>query len=223
MKNKLLGVLLLASNALFAANGLVVTQKYFDNNTQHHVTVTWYVSQTQCKMKMNYTDEKVNTINWFLPDYAHQSLLIYTEGNVPAGVKKSYYTVPVQDIQPDKNKDYTRLQTEKTGEQKLIGGKKCERLIARTNNSITEMWVTNEFVPEYFLSFPYFRNSAELNALFDSRTKGFCMESVTKDLTGQVIYSYEFVSVEDATLTSTDFQVPAEYEKADQKKPTGKK
>lgn len=218
MKFLFLTLTFFATTFCFGGNGLVITQKYFDNNVKQNVTTTWYVSNTECKMKMTFTDEKVSTTNWFVPDYAHHNLLAYTEGNVPAGTKKAYYTIPLQSIQPDKDKDYTRIQTEKTSEQKTIGGKKCEKLIARTNKSITEMWVTTDFTPDYFLSFPFFRNSAELNALYDSNTKGFPMESVTKDLSGRVIYSYTFVSATETNFTPADFQVPAEYEKAEQKK-----
>lgn len=198
----------------FGGNGLVVTQKYFDNNVQQHVTVTWYVSGTLCKMKMNYADEKVSTSNWFVPDYAGHNLLIYTEGNVPTGAKKAYYTVPVTDIQPDKSKDYSRVKTQKTGEQKVISGMKCEKIVATTNKSVTEIWVTQEFTPDYFLSFPYFRNSAELNALYDGGIKGFPLESVTKDLSGQILYSYTLISAENTNLSETDFKVPSEYEDA---------
>lgn len=218
MKTNTLCIFLFLSNLLLAGNGLVVTQKYFDNNVKQNVTTTWYITNSQSKMKMTFADDKVSTTNWFLPDFTNHNLLAYTEGNVPAGAKKSYYAIPLQSIQPDKDKDYTRIRTEKTGEQKTLGGKKCEKLIARTNKSVTEMWVTTDFAPDYFLSFPFFRNSAELNALYDGNIKGFPMESVTKDLSGQVIYSYTFVSATDVNFTPADFEVPAEYESATQKK-----
>ena len=55
------------STGLFASQGMVVTQTYTDaNNKNASMTVTWYISQTQCKLKMAYADGKVNTNNYFI-------------------------------------------------------------------------------------------------------------------------------------------------------------
>jgi hypothetical protein len=138
-------------------------------------------------------------------------LLMYAEGAVPAGAQKAYYSIPTQNIKADKQIDISRVKVERTGEMKTIMGVPCEKIIGRTNKTITEMWVTTVFKTDYYLFYPFFQNSFELLVLNEEKIQGFPLSSVTKDLTGKLIISTEVVSASITNLSASDFMVPAEY------------
>ena len=195
----------------YAAKGLIVTQKFTDANVKADMTVTWYVTASNCKMKMTFKDEVVNTTNWFFPDVNNSLLLTYGEGAVPAGVQKAYYAIPVKNIKADESMNAARLTLTKTGETKSLSGFNCEKIVFKTNRNITEMWVTKDFKPDYYKFFPFFQNSAELMGLSEEKIQGFPLSSVTKDLSGKVISSSELISAETAELSESDFKVPSDY------------
>ena len=196
--------------SLFAGKGLVVNQKYFDANAKGAtVNVTWYVTETQCKMKMEYRDAKVNTVNWFIPNAEGHNLLTYTEGAVPSGVQKAFYTIPVESIKTDLN--VSRITVNRTGETKSVSGMLCEKIIIKTNRATTEMWVTKDFKSDFYKFYPYFQNSYELLGLNEENIQGFPLSSVTKDNSGKVISSSELISSIATNLAESDFNVPSEY------------
>ncbi len=199
----------------FAGKGLIVIQKYVDANAKGStVTVTWYVTATQCKMKMEFSDAKVNTVNWFIPDVANGKLLTYTEGAVPVGTQKAFYSIPVQSIKSDMNA--SRLSVNKTVETKTVSGMVCEKIIVKTNRSITEMWVSKDFKADYYKFSSFFQNSFELMGLNEEKLQGFPLSSITKDNSGKVISSYDLISATSSELTESDFTVPAEYKNAEE-------
>ncbi len=212
--NKFLSLfaLLLFTAYSFAEKGLVVTQKFTDTNSKASVTVTWYVTDAACKMKMEFTDDKVNSVSWFIPDYSGNQLLTYAEGEVPAGAVKNYYLIPVAGIKADHaSNDY---KIERTGETKTIGGMNCEKIVARSASSTTEMWVTKEFTASFYKASSFFANSVELSILNAQKITGVALESNTKDNSGKVLNSYSLVSANYMQLSSTDFKVPAPYKLA---------
>ena len=200
---------------VFAGKGLVVTQKYSDANAKgSSVNVPWYVTQTQCKLKMEFSDAKVNTVTWFIPDVASSKLLTYTEGAVPSGAQKAFYSIPVQSIKADMNA--SRVSVNRTGETKTVSGMVCEKVIVKTNKSITEMWVTKDFKADYYKFSSFFQNSFELMGLSEEKIQGFPLSSTTKDNSGKVITSYDLISATSSELTESDFAVPAEYKSAEE-------
>ncbi|MDB5281355.1 MAG: hypothetical protein JWO06_430 [Bacteroidota bacterium] len=210
-------VFLLAFTAsLFAANGIVVTQKYAGVAEKGSVTVTWYVTATQCKMKMDFQSADVTSTTWFIPDLSTGNLLTYGEGPVPAKVSKTYYSIPAKSIQSNLN--VSRVSVNRTGETKTLMGMLCEKVIVKTNKTITEMWVTKDFKADYYKYYAFFQSSYELMGLSEESLQGFPLESVTKDLTGNVITSLNLTSAKSSDLTSADFNVPADYKAADLKK-----
>lgn len=199
----------------FADKGIVVTQEYFDANAKGaKVNVTWYVTASQCKMKMEFSDVKVNTVNWFIPDASTNNLLMYAEGAVPSGAQKTFFSIPVQNIKADMNA--SRVSVNTTGETKTVSGMLCEKIIVKTNKSITEMWVTKDFKPDYYKFYPFFQNSFELMGLSEEKIQGFPLSSVTKGNTGKVISSCDLISVTSSELTESVFTVPAEYKSAEE-------
>ena len=201
--------------SLFANKGLVITQKYFDSNAKgSSVNISWYVTASQCKLKMEFSDTKVNTVNWFIPDVANSKLLTYTEGAVPGGTQKAFYSIPVQSIKSDMNA--SRVSVGKTGETKTVSGMLCEKIIVKTNKSITEMWVTKDFKTDYYKFASFFQNSFELMGLNEEKIQGFPLSSVTKDNSGKVISSYDLISATSCELTESDFTVPAEYKSTEE-------
>jgi len=200
---------------LFAGKGLVVTQKYNGPDANGgDVTVTWYVTDAQCKMKMDFKDNKVSSVNWFIPDAAQSQLLIYTEGPVPAGAEKTYYSIPVNQIKTTSNADASGLKVVRTGETKTLSGMVCEKITITGNQSVTEMWVTRDFVANAYKYTSFFRTITELQGLNQEKIAGFPMASVTKDNSGKVISSFELVSASTSELSDSDFKVPAEYKAA---------
>jgi len=201
------------STGLFASNGMVITQTFKDaGNGGASVTVTWYVSQTQCKLKMAYADDKVNTTTYFIPDAASGTLLTYSDGTAPGAQQKNYFSIPVQNIKS--NADVTRVNVTRTGETKTLGGMLCEKVIIKTNRSITEMWLTTDFKPDFYKFSPFFQSSIELLGLNQDGIQGVPLESTTKDNAGTVISSYTLVSAQNTELNAGDFTVPSDYKSA---------
>ena len=215
MKKILLIVFAIAiSTGLFAGKGLVVTQKYTDAASKGAtISVTWYVTETQCKMKMSYADDKLNSTTWFIPDVAGSKLLTYSDGQVPGATGNRYFTVPVQSI--GSGIAVSRVNVSQTGETKTIGGILCQKVVVKTNKSTTEMWITQDFKANFYKFYPFFQSSYELLALSQEGLQGVPLESVTKDLSGTVINSYQLVSASNSDLSTGDFTVPAGYQSAD--------
>lgn len=202
------------SAGLFAGQGMLITQTYAGaTNKGASVSVTWYVTASQCKMKMVYADGKMNTTTFFIPDPANGKLLTYSDGTAPGAPQKVFYTIPVSGIKED-HEDVMQATVTKTGETKTIGGMVCEKITAKTARGTTEMWVTKDFKPDMYKFFPYFQGSIELKVLSQEGIQGVPLESVTKDNTGALIESYTFVSAVNTELNTGDFSVPAEYKEA---------
>jgi hypothetical protein len=199
----------------FAAKGYVFTQKYIGvSNT--NITVSWYVTENNCKMKMIFGNGQLNSTSWFLPDMEGGQLLSYNEGPVPPGVQKAYYKLPIDKLRVNSSNEVTRIAVQKTSESKEIGGLTCEKYIIKTNKTETEVWVTKKFSPAFYRYYPFFKDHAALAGLSEEKIAGFPIESVTKDLTGKTISAYQFISVNEAELSDADFKVPAEYKSAEE-------
>lgn len=213
MKLSPLTLLLFISLFSFAEKGMVVTQKFTDANVKASVTVTWYVTESACKMKMEFSDDKVKSVSWFIPDYSSNQLLTYAEGEIPAGAQKTYYAIPVAGIKSSNSA--TDFKIERTGETKTIGGINCEKIIARATSSTTEMWVTKDFNAALYNAASFFANSIELSILKAQKITGVSLESMTKDSSGKTLNAYSLVSAISTTLNPADFAVPEAYKLAE--------
>jgi hypothetical protein len=202
------------SLGLFAGNGYVITQKYNDaTNKNATVSVTWYVSETKCKLKMDFADDKVKTTSYFIPDLASGKMFTYSDGVVPGASQKRYYTIPVQSV--TSNINVSRVSINQTDETKTIAGMTCQKIIIKTNKTTTEMWVTKDFKADFYKYAAFFQNSYELIGLSQESIQGFPLESVTKDNAGTIINSYELVSASSNEFNDADFSVPADYVSAE--------
>ena len=206
---------LMVSAALFAGKGIVVSQKYNNPDIRGNVTMTWYVSETQCKLKMDFQSADVNTSTWFIPDLTSGRLISFGEGPVPAGLPKTYYSIPVQNVKSTNS--VSRVSINRTGETKTISGMVCEKIVVKTNRNITEMWITTDFKTDLYKYSAFFQNSYELMGLSEESIQGFPLESVTKDNAGKVISSLELASAMQSDLSSKDFTIPADYKANDVK------
>lgn len=195
-----------------AEKGIVVAQKYTDANSTANITVTWYVTEANCKMKMEFSDGKVNSVNWFIADVANHQLLTYTEGAVPSTATKTFFAIPVQNIKGTTTSSAIKL--EKTGVVKTISGFNCERIIASTNQHNTEMWVTKDFSAGFYQFAAFFQSSFELAGLNAEKILGFPLQSSTQDKSGKQLTGYSLISATPTELTAADFIVPAEYTSA---------
>jgi Domain of unknown function (DUF4412) len=202
------------STGLFASGGMIITQTYKDaGNSAASITVTWYVSETQCKMKMEYADGKINSTTYFIPDAAAAKLLTYSDGAAPGASQKNYFSLPVQNIKG--NADVTRVNVTRTGETKTLAGIVCEKVIIKTNRSTTEMWLTRDFKPDFYKFSPFFQSSVELLGLSQDGIQGMPLESTTRDNSGAIISSYTLISAQNAQLNAGDFAVPSDYKNAE--------
>ncbi len=215
MKKHALLFILLAVNAIvFADKGLIVTQKYNTGKDGQHVTVTWYITDTQCKLKMVFSDKDVNTTTYFIPDVKRNQLLSYSDAPVPAGMQKTYYGIPVGNIKADAA---NRVVVERTSETKTISGVICDKVISKIGNTSTEIWVTKEFNANFYMFAQFFKSSNELKALSEGKINGFPLSSVTKDPNGKVVNGYELISVSSTEISDTEFAVPSDYKIAGSK------
>ncbi|MES2621734.1 MAG: DUF4412 domain-containing protein [Bacteroidota bacterium] len=200
-----------------AEKGWVFTQKYESADSKgQNITVSWYVTSQQCKMKMEFSDAKVNTVSWFIADMQQNKLLTYAEGSVPSGAQKAFFAIPVQNIKADKTSGTARVSAQATGETKSVSGLLCEKVLVKTNKNITEMWVSKDFKPAFYKFYPFFQNSIELMALSEEKIQGFPVSSQTKDISGQVTASYQLLSAQSIELSEADFKVPSEYKDAEE-------
>jgi hypothetical protein len=200
---------LISAFVAYAGNGIVVTQKYNSGNSDKLITVTWYVTPTQCKLKMQYSDKDINTNTYFIPSGAQ--LLTYNDGPVPSGATKAYFAIPVGSVKAQPQGSFT---VERTGETQVIAGVKCEKVIARSANTVTEMWVSQDFKGEAYRFAQYFKNNSELKALADAQIPGFPVASVTRDASGNVVSSYEALSATNTNIADSEFTIPTEYKNA---------
>lgn len=204
-------LLLMLSVSIFAQKGYVFTQKYITASPAADVSSTWFVTQDQCKMKLEYSNGTFKGTTYFVPDMSGSQLLTYNDGAVPQGVQKGFFRIPIAGIKGNDDQKVSRLSVSKTGESKTIGGLACEQYLIKTNKNETEMWVTKKFSPNFFQFHPFFVDHAALAGLFEDRIKGFPVESTTKDLSGKMINQYQLISAVESDLSTADFKVPAEY------------
>ncbi len=210
-----LATLVMALQFAFAAKGLIVEQKYTsDNAIGSTILVTWYVTDDACKMKMTFSDGKVNTVSDFIPDRKGGQLLMFNEGNPTGGQAKTYFTMPTNKIQPPKDMETGSVKVTRTGETMEFGGIKCEKMVVSTTSTETEMWVTVEVKYNFYQYFPFFRSNYDILGLNSERIKGFPVKSITKNLQGKVVANYDLISVKQAEIADSEFVVPAEYKKA---------
>jgi hypothetical protein len=203
--------LTLLSLYTFAWKGTIV-QKLTAPGGGNAVTITWYVTDNDCKMKMDFSDGNVNTSTFFIPDLATSKLITYAIGG---SQKQVFYSIPVAGITADKSMNASRVSVEKTGETKQIQGFTCEKVITKTNKNITETWVTTSFKPSFYKYYAFFRSSYELMGLYEDRVAGFPISSVTKSIDGSVISQTELVSATATELSDKDFKVPDGYVSAE--------
>lgn len=211
MRNFILSIAIyFLTQSAFAGNGIVVQQKYVGNGTNANIVVTWHITADNCKMTMKFGDDKVkSSITHFIPQ--NGNLLMYAEGEVPQGTKKTYFSTPIDKIKSPADANPSRVAVTKTGETKELGGFVCEKYIVKTNKSEAEIWVTKTVKFDLYKFYPYFPGNTDLMALHAENIQGVPLESVTKDLTGKVISRYELLSAQEKNLGETDFKVPAEY------------
>lgn len=203
-------ILLLFTTAAFAEKGYIITQK-FVGISKTDISVSWYVSASRCKLKMLLGSGSQTSTTYFIPDITNAQLLTYNESPVVAGATKAFYKLPVDKVSASKDASVARITVTKTGENKEIGGLSCEKIIVKTDKHETEVWVSKKFTPEFYKYYPFFKDHYALAGLSEEKLKGFPLESVTKDLSGNVISAYQFVSATEAEFTDEDFKVPAEY------------
>jgi uncharacterized protein DUF4412 len=198
----------------FAAKGLVIKQKVAGGmSSDANITITWYVSETQCKMKMEYHDEKLNSVNDFIPDLASGKLLMYNEGSPAKGGNPTYFAIPQSEIKGGEGMP-AQVTLTRTGETKTILGIACEKMVVKSSNSTTEMWVTTDFKADYYKFAPFFRGSYELLALSQQNIQGVPLQSTTKDNSGKILSSTELISASLTDISAAEFSVPSGYSAA---------
>ena len=208
-------IALFASVQLWAADGIVLTQKYTSTaNPSANITVTWYIAEGKCKMKMEYSDKTMTTSTVFIPDAASGAILTYAEGAAPAGQKQYYYSVPLNSVDASATAKAGRVRVVKSGETKTISGFVCEKVMVYTSDTETEMWVTKDFQPSFYQFYKYFRNDFALLGLNEDAMKGVPMQITTKDLSGNVLTSATPTAASKQNLSDDTFKVPAGYELA---------
>lgn len=208
-------IALVIAAQVFAGDGIVVQQKYKSSASPNaDITVTWYISDNACKMKMELKDKSVTTTSYFIPDAGSGALLTYAEGSAPAGQKQTYYSVPLSSIPVTVTAGAGRVKVVKTGETKTISGFVCEKIMVFASDSETEMWVTKDFQPNFYQFYKFFRNDYALLGLNEESIKGVPLQITTKDLSGNVMISATPVSAAKTDLPESTFKVPAGYELA---------
>lgn len=208
-------IALVVAVQVFAGEGIVVQQKYASTSVPNtDITVTWYITDGACKMKMELQDKNGKVISNFIPDAKSGALLTYAEGEAPAGQKQTYYSIPLSSIPVTVTAGAGRIKVVKTGETKTISGFVCEKIMVFAADSETEMWVTKDYQPSFYQFYKFFRNDYALLGLNEESIKGVPLQITTKDLSGNVLISATPVSAAKTELPESTFQVPSGYELA---------
>lgn len=199
----------------FAGEGITVVQKYKDATTPNaDITITWYITDNNCKMKMQLNDKNISTSTNFIPDAGSGVVLTYADGAAPAGTTPTYYSIPLNRISATTTATVGNIKVVQTGETKTISGLVCEKVMIFAATSETEVWITKDFKPAFYQFYKYFRNDLALMALNAESLKGVPLMVTTKDLSGNVISSATLVSAVKGDLKDDTFKVPAEYQLA---------
>ena len=209
MKKILLFILAFANVLICSAGDATIKMKYSNETFKGSgVELTWFLSATNCKMELSFTNKDMTTVSAFIPD--NNSLLMYD--TKAEGKNRHIYTLPLETIKSDPKLLFKRSKVVVKDEVKKIAGIDCKKVVFSTDKFISEFWVATS-LPDgakwqsYFLSYP------ELAAIADAELAGFPLASVIKDLSGNTISSFEATSVSFSPLTKDIFFPPAGYTK----------
>jgi hypothetical protein len=209
MKNLLLIILTIATGCAMAFDGKVKMKYYSAAIPAASMSATWYISGERLKLKLDFSSKEGQTETFFIPQKEKAILLSYTI----AAKDKVYYEIPAASIEPQKDMAAKRLTVKATGEKKKINGITCEKITAKSDNAVLEMWVAPWDIKAYAYQ-AYFRSNLEFQALSEIEMSGFPLESVTKDLSGKIISSFSLESLAEGALNASEFSAPEGYSKA---------
>jgi len=213
MKNILCAFFILLTSFFANAGDAVMKMKYVDANIKNAaVELIWYVNATNCKMEMKYDFDGKSTSSVFIPDVPSNNVLMY---DVKAdGKNKILFTLPVATLKGDTRFLYNKGKTKVTKEEKSIAGIPCQKVIFTTERYVCEFWVATS-LPDVSRWANFFQSYPELVAIADAELKGFPLASTIKDLSGNLIASFETTSVDQSVISKEVFEVPKGYTKAE--------
>ncbi len=191
------------------AGDAVISMKYTDAKIPAaKVELKWFLTDELCKMQMMYAYENQNTTTVFLPNTEKNSLLMY---DVKADEKSKYlFTLPLETLKGDTRFAFNRSKVKEGKEEKTIAGVSCKKVTLTTDRFVAEFWLAKS-LPDGGKWMNFFRSYPELAAIADAELQGFPLASVIKDLSGNVIASFETTSVQQSPISKNEFTVPAGY------------
>jgi hypothetical protein len=213
MKKNLFTIFILFISYFAMAGDAIVKMKYIDAKIKNAaVELTWYATEANCKMEMKYDFDGKSTTSVFIPNVRSNSILMY---DVKAdGRNKILFTLPVATLKGDTRFLYNKAKTKVSKEEKTISGISCKKIIFTTERYVCEFWVATS-LPDVSRWASFFQSYPELAAIADAELKGFPLASTIKDLSGNLIASFETTSIDQSTLSKETFEVPQGYTKAE--------
>ena len=207
---KILFFIVACVSVLYSAAGDATVKMKYANETFKgaEVELTWFLSSSNCKMELHFTNKDATTVSAFIPD--NNNLLMY---DVKAdGKNKLIYTLPLESLKSDPRLTFKRSKAVVKEETRRIAGVECKKVVFTTDKFVSEFWVAASLPDatkwqQYFLSYP------ELAAVAEAELSGFPLASVIKDLSGNIVSSFEATSVSFDALAKDVFLPPSGYSK----------
>lgn len=191
------------------AQGFVIGMKY--NNVavpNMNTELVWNIDKGNCKLQMKTQYEGRNVSSFFYTDAAGSSIKMLEEN--PANQKKIFYTININSLKPDARFDYKRGRANVLNETKTIAGISCKKVEYTTDKFTCEFWLA-ESLPDVKSWSRFFQSYPELNAIAEAGLSGFPLASTVKDLSGNLLVSFDATEVKPTQFSASDFTVPSDY------------
>ena len=143
----------------------------------------WSIKNNQVALELILNSEKGQYRPRFIPDLSKSELLIITK--TPS--EEFEHRQAISEIKTPEEFELSGFQATLKEETKTIKGYECQLVEARTNNTITEIWVAKAIPVNFNAYKDYFKADYALLALMQLNLKGFPIQYETKSATGSAI------------------------------------
>ncbi len=213
MKNMILLCFILASvfSYSLAFEGEIKIKYNQFNGPLKIDNASWFFKSDLSMFQLNMKNDNGELVkSSFIPDKKLNSLIIFGDLKAEDG-KNYFYNIPVKSISKESYLSAEKVFVETTDEIKIINTYKCRKVVVKTEQNTTEMWVAQALEVSFASLSSFFPANIEMLGMQKSKISGFPLKSVTKDLNGTVLFDFEVVSLSPSVLSVSDFLTPVGY------------
>ena len=170
------------------------------NGTGSNVTMTWYLSQHNCRVDMAASGKDASSNSVLILNPASQTIKTYDAN--PKG-DKVFFQVSASSV----SSNMAIVSVSPTQESKQINGYKCEKWVVVATTGVYNVWVARDIDMDWSGYKNMLKTSVEIQALANQGVKGFPM--LTESANGSNNASVESVSTQASDANT--FSVPSDY------------